>query len=289
MIKTVFVPVSGSDTDARVFAAALAVARPFGAHMQFFHLHLTPGEAAARAPHVDYAIGEALASSLEYLRNRTDALSESALAHFREFCEANEVRMRTEATSSGPVSASWTEETHGAMDRLMFHARHSDVVVLGRPRNQDFMPVGLIERLLIGSGRPILLAPNGATPQSLNTIVVGWKETPEASRAVSAAMPLLSEAERVILLSIAEEGAASTEALEDLARQLAWHGVSAEVHVTAERSGSARNQLRRVATQLEADLLVVGGFGHGLFRERMFGGVTQSLIEEAAVPVFMVH
>ncbi len=289
MIKTVFVPVSGSDTDARVFAAALAVARPLGAHMQFFHLHLTPGEAAARAPHVDYAIGDALASSLEYLRNRTDALSESALAHFREFCEANEVRMRTEATSSGPVSASWTEETRGAMDRLMFHARHSDVVVLGRPRNQDFMPLGLIERLLIGSGRPILLAPNTATPQSLNTIVVGWKETPEAARAVSGAMPLLSEAERVILLSIAEEGAASTEALEDLARQLAWHGVSAEVHVTAERSGSARNQLRRVATQLEADLLVVGGFGHGLFRERMFGGVTQSLIEEAAVPVFMVH
>ncbi|HEY6927967.1 MAG TPA: universal stress protein [Steroidobacteraceae bacterium] len=289
MIKTIFVPVSGSDTDARVFATALAIARPFGAHLRFYHLHLSAGEAAARAPQVDHAMGQALASSLEYLRSQADALSVSALAHYKEFCELNEVRMRSEPTSSGPVSASWTQETRGAMERLMFHARHSDVVVLGRPRNRDFMPVGIIESLLMGSGRPIVLAPDNATPQAINTIVVGWKETPEASRAMAAAVPLLEEAERVVLLSMAEEGAAPTEALEDLARQLAWHGVSAQVHVTVERSGPARHQLRRVATQLEADLLVVGGFGHGQFRERMFGGVTQALIDEAMVPVFMAH
>jgi len=289
MIKTVFIPVSGSDTDARVFATALAIARPCGAHMQFFHLRLSPGEAAARAPHLEFAIGEALAGALEDLRIRADDLAARASAHCREFCEFNEVRIRTEPATPGSVTASWTEETRGALERLMFHARHCDVMVLGRPRHRDFMPLGMIESLLMGSGRPVILAPEGTAPQSIKTVVVGWKETPEASRAVSAALPLLAEAERVVLLSIAEEGAASAEALEDLARQLAWHGISAQVHVTGERTGPARNQLQRVASQLQADLLVVGGFGHGQFRERMFGGVTQSLIDQAMLPVLMMH
>ena len=288
MIKTIFIPASGSDTDTRVFATALAVAKPFGAHMRFFHLHLSPGEAAVRAPHVEFAIGEALVSALDNLRQRGDTLAANAFEHCRDFCELQEVRMHSTAADSDTVSASWTQETRGAMSRLMFHARHSDVVVLGRPRNRDYMPLGLIETLLMGSGRPIILAPEGTAPEAIRTIVVGWKETPEASHALAAAMPLLEQADRVVLLAIAEEGAAPKEALEDLARQLAWHDVSAEVHIASE-SGAARNQLQRVATQLQADLLVVGGFGHGQFRERMFGGVTQALIDEAHLPVFMAH
>jgi len=288
MIKTVLIPASGSDTDTRVFATALAVAKPSGAHLRFFHLHLSPGEAAVHAPHVEFAIGDALASALETLRQRGDALSANAFEHCRDFCEIQDVRLHRDPGESGTVSASWTEETRGAMSRLMFHARHSDVVVLGRPRNRDYMPLGLIEALLMGSGRPIILAPEGPAPEAIKTVVVGWKEAPEASRALAAAIPLLEQAERVVLLAIAEEGAASKEALDDLARQLAWHGISPEVHITSD-SAPARNQLQRVAAQLQADLLVVGGFGHGQFRERMFGGVTQALLDEAKIPVFMAH
>jgi nucleotide-binding universal stress UspA family protein len=288
MIKTIFIPASGSDTDTRVFATALAVAKPFRAHMQFFHLHLSPGEAAVRAPHVEFAIGGALVDALEKLRQHGATLSANAFAHCRDFCEIQEVRMHRDPTESGTVSASWTEETRGAMSRLMFHARHSDVVVLGRPRNRDYMPLGLIETLLMGSGRPIILAPEGPAPEAIRTIVVGWKETPEASRALTAAMPLLEQADRVVLVAIAEEGAASKEALDDLARHLTWHGISPEVHIASD-SAPARNQLQRVAAQLQADLLVVGGFGHGQFRERMFGGVTQALIEEAKLAVLMMH
>ena len=90
-------------------------------------------------------------------------------------------------------------------------------------------------------------------------------------------------------MSVEEEGAASLKALEDLAGQLAWHGVSAGVHVTNGNAGPARNHIQRTALQLQADLLVVGGFGHGQFREHMFGGVTQSLIDGALLPVLMTH
>jgi nucleotide-binding universal stress UspA family protein len=289
MIKTVFVPASGSDTDMRVFATAFAIAKRFDAHMRFLHVHVAPAEAAARAPHVDWACGPAIADAVESLRRDTDSLSAKALEQYREFCGGRTIRMHTDPTGPSGISASWTQETGAALSHLMFYARHSDITILGRPHNRDYMPLELIQSILMGSGRPIILAPEKAPPEEINTVVVGWKETPEAARALAASLPFLSQAERVVLLSIEEEGAASPKALEDVSQQLAWHGISASVHVTNDKAGSARLRLQRTALQLQADLLVVGGFGHGPFREHMFGGVTQSLIDEALLPVLMMH
>jgi nucleotide-binding universal stress UspA family protein len=289
MIKTVFIPASGSDTDMRVFATALAIARPFDAHMRFLHIEVTPREAAARSPHVDFTPRGAIENALESLRENANSLSGKALQNYQEFCEARGIRMHGEPRSLEGVSASWAQETGAALNTLMLHVRHSDITVLGRPHNRDYMPMGLVQSILMGSGRPLVLAPEGAPPEAINTVVVGWKETPEAARALAASLPLLSRAERVVLLSIEEEGAASPKALEDLAAQLAWHGISAGIHVTDGRTGPARHHLQRTALQLQADLLVVGGFGHGPFREQMFGGVTQSLIDEALLPVLVMH
>jgi nucleotide-binding universal stress UspA family protein len=289
MIRTIFVPTSGSDTDASVFATALALARPFAAHLQFFHLHLSPGEAAVHAPHVEFCRGAAVADALENLRKRGNTLAANAVAHYRNFCEANGVSIRDILGTDQTVSASWVEETDDATERLMFHARHSDAVVLGRAQNRDFMPTGLIETLLVGCGRPVIIAPDAPAQSMIGTIVVGWKETPEAARAVTAALPLLERARQVILVSISEDGAASREALEDLAHQLMWHGIRADVRVTTPESGPATTQLQQIAAQAHAGLLVMGGFGRGPLRERVFGGVTQALIDAAALPVFMLH
>ncbi len=289
MIKTVLVPASGSDTDAGVFATALAVAQPLAAHLQFFHLHLSVGEAAIYTPHVDFCRGPAITDALESLRRQGNTLAANALVNFKKFCSANGVRLQDGPGAEQAVSASWLEETCDAASRLMFHARHSDAVVLGRTRNRDCMPAGLIETLLAGCGRPVIIAPDVAPPSVMGTIVVGWKETAEAARAVTAALPLLERARQVILLSIVEDGAASREALGDLALQLRWHGISAEVRVKIEDPGRAASQLQEAAAQAGADLLVVGGFGHGPLREYLFGGVTQTLIDAASLPVFMLH
>jgi hypothetical protein len=88
MIGTILVPVSGSDTDASVIAAALSVAKPLAAHLQCFHLHLSPGEAAAQAPHVDFCRGPAINDAFEYLRRQGNALSANALVNCQEFCVA---------------------------------------------------------------------------------------------------------------------------------------------------------------------------------------------------------
>jgi nucleotide-binding universal stress UspA family protein len=288
MIKTILVPTSGSSTDDSVFASALAVARPLAAHIEFYHLRVTPGEAAPRAPHVDFCMGPALNDALQHLSDEEMSLSAAARLNVERFCESNDLAFCNVPDKSAAVSASWCEEIDHAADRLLYHARHSDLVVLGRPHHVDFMPPSLIEDLLISCGRPVLIAPESAPRKITGTIVIGWKETPEAARALAAALPLLEVAHRVILVGVAEESYTVPQTLEHLIKQLAWHGIAAESRVITGKA-SAATQLPIAAVDLHADLLVVGGFGHGPLRELVFGGVTRSLLEHAEVPVFMLH
>lgn len=289
MIKTIFVPASGSSTDTSVFATALALARPCAAHLQFLHMHPAPSEAAVRAPHVELCRGPAIDDALEHLRRQGDQLCADAIRHFQDFCETNEVAVTTAPGAQECVTASWTQETRPLTERFMLHARHSDLIVLGRARNEDYMPAGLIENLLLSSGRPIVIAADESPRNMGGTIVVGWKETPEAARALAASMPLLRQAKRVVLISVAEDQAASVGAVRDLARQLEWHRVNAEVNALGGDGRSTASRLTEAAARLGAQLLVVGGYGHRPVREMIFGGVTQELIDQAGMPVLLMH
>ena len=289
MIKSILVPSSGSTTDEAVFATAYAIAQPCGAHLEFFHVRLSSGEAAIRAPHVDFAMGAALSSALSYLSDQEAALSERSEERFKRFCDSRGLPIRTEPHGGGMLSASWSEETDNPENRLLFRARHSDLVVLGRPKQTDYMPSMLIEDLLLRCGRPIVIAPD-VSPRSVSgTILVGWKETPEAARALTAAMPLLERAQRVVLISVTEDKHAQAPALEHLAAQLLWHGIKAEYHLIDGKINRATQQLELAARQYQADMLVIGGFGHGPLRELILGGVTQGFIARAALPVFVLH
>lgn len=289
MIKTILVPTSGSSTDRSVFATALALARPLAAHIEFLHVHLTPGVAALHAPHVDFLQGAAVSSALAGLGREEDELSAQARAHFAEFCREHRVLIRDTPQPVDLVSARYSEQVDQPLARLLLQTRHSDLVVLGRHRNRDYLQDGLIEELLARGGRPVVIASENPPQSVAGTIVVGWKETAGAARAVGAAMPLLRQASRVVLLAVKEQGGASREQLEHLGRQLAWHGIDAEVDTAGDGSRPAAQQLLLRAAQLHAELLVVGAYGHGALRERMFGGVTRTLLEHADAPVFMMQ
>jgi nucleotide-binding universal stress UspA family protein len=289
MIKTILIPTSGSSTDDSVFTTALALARPLAAHLGFYHVRLTPGEAAAQAPHVAFCMGAGLASALADLHEEEDLLAATAAVHFREFCKNHTVPVRSAPGYSDSVSASWCEEIDRPAGRLMFHARHSDLIVLARPHHIDYMPSTLIEDLLIGSGRPVVIAPDSTPKGAMDTIMVGWKETPATARALTAALPLLERARKVVLASVTEGDTAIPQTLKHLAWELAWHGIAAETHIIDGKKGEAAALLAQEAAELRADLLVVGGYGHRPVREFVFGGVTQSLIESAKLPVFLLH
>jgi len=288
MFKTILVPASGSRTDEAVFATALGLARPFDAHLRFLHVRLTPATAALAVPQFAFCRGVEISNELERLRRLMAELATSARRHVEDFCKTNGVGFRDTPSPAGAVTASWLEELDQPTERFLFHARHSDLVVLGRRASRDHLPTGLLEDVLVDGGRPIVIA-HDPPPCRFDTIALGWKETPEAARALAAALPLLRQAANVFLLGIAERQAASRDVFEDLARQLTWHGIDARITMATETSRHAAPQLLQVAADLKADLLVLGGFGHARARELVFGGVTQAIINHAALPVFLVH
>ena len=289
MLKTILVPTSGSGTDDAVHATALGLARPLAAHLEFYHVRLTPDEAAGRTPYIGLCVDSALPAALQNLDETQRALATDAARHVHTFCERQGIPVRNAPGLETSVSASWRQEVDHPESRLLLHARHCDLVVLGRRRHPDLLPRTLIEHLLLGCGRPIVIAADTVPASVTDTIVVGWKETPEAARALTAAMPLLALARQVYLVGIAEADASLIQSLEHLAWQLAWHGIAAQTRIIGGPAHRAAEELPKAAAELKAGLLVVGGFGRGPISEFVFGGVTRSLIDRADLPVFILH
>ena len=288
-MKSILVPIGGSATDGALLETALAAARLFSGHLHFVHVHIGAGEAAANIPHTGFAMGPALANALEELEKEAETRSAEAARHVRDFCARANIEFRDAPAKTSGVTASWNEENGHALKRIMSYARHCDLVVLGRARRPNGLSDDFISRLLVGCGHPVLIA-NASQPRTLtDTIMVCWRETTEAARAVGAAMPFLINAKRVVVVSIAERNEDLAASVAAVVRHLEWNGVSAEAQVIIANSGSAPRLLSATAQSCGADLVVLGAYGHSQLREELFGGCTQAFIRNADRPVLLMH
>ena len=289
-MKTILVPIGGGSADATVLETALAVARPLSAHLELLHARVAAADAARHTPHVDFARGAGLSSAFDGLTTRAERRSATAERNVRDFCARNDIAMVEAPFPAGSVTARWQRDEGEAMQRLLFHARHNDLVVMARPTGLDGLPPDRLESLLMGCGRPLLIAPAQAPMRALGTGMVCWKETRDAARAVSAAMPLLTKARRVVVVSVTEDAAAPSEGVHDVVHELAWNGIAAEGRILTRDGRSTADTLFAAARMHGADLMVMGAYGHRHLREVLFGGCTQSAIEAAAqCAVFLVH
>lgn len=181
---------------------------------------------------------------------------------------------------------------------LALEALHSDLVLLPLPGTAgigtSFATIHtLFAALVADSGRPVLALPPGRHLDRLpERVVVGWLPTPEASRAVHDAMPLLKAARRVTVVladPLIGEWGSGQEPGADIAGHLARHGVSVDVEVHRPSRGPAGNDLLLSVAEQGAELLVAGAYGHSRAREWAFGGVTRDLLERAGIPVLFSH
>lgn len=288
MIKTIFVPMSGSTSDDSVFATALEVAKPLDAHLDFYHVRFSVSEAAVRSVPLQFCPATVLSASLTQLESREEAFSDATLERFEAFCELHAIPRLDRATASPGLSARRIEEIDRSQARFIFHARHHDLVVLGRPHSHDSIRDSLIETVLTRCGQPVVIAPEAVPRGPIETVVVGWNESSAAARALSAAMPLLKTALTVVLVAIDDDDH-GPDTLSEVVRQLEWHGVRATTRFVSNSKHPAAVQLLDAAEEIRAGLLVAGGYGHLALRETLLGGVTQSLIERAEIPVLLMH
>lgn len=172
---------------------------------------------------------------------------------------------------------------------LVEQARAADLVVVSRwgPGDEDPGPLGVPPGpVAMEAGRPVLVVPPRTARLKASRIMVAWRDGPEARRAASAALPLMREADQVF---VATAGAhAAHEGAEGVAKHLARHGAHATAHRlhTADDDGS---EILRFALLQEADLIVLGAYGHSRLREWMFGGVTRDVLDRSPLCCLMCH
>ncbi len=286
-MKTILVLVGGGDRDAVICQTALAAARPLSGHLNFLHIHVSAGE-AARYGGAAFAIGAGLGNALDALTRSAEDFSSVAAEHVREFCAGADIEMRDRPGDARGMTASFREEKDNALERLILRGRHSDLIVMGRARQRQGLAPDTLERLVLGCGRPMLVVASTAPRRLTGTIMVCWKECSNAARAVSAAMPLLAKAERVVFTSVVEsdEDAAAVNAL---ARQFAWTGVASEVKAIPAEGGAIPDLLAAAAAECDADLIVTGAYGSSSARKLFFGSCTEAFIEHADRPILLMH
>jgi nucleotide-binding universal stress UspA family protein len=166
---------------------------------------------------------------------------------------------------------------------IVQQARASDIIVVGEAGRgtiaDPFVRVSPSD-LVMQAGRPLLVIPDACNWLDLRSVLIAWKDTAEARRAVADALPLLRKATDVTVVEIVEEQAARTAALspvKDVAAWLSRHGVSASAQVP-EECGEAGALLERIASEVAAGVIVAGAYGHSRLREWILGGVTRRLV-----------
>jgi nucleotide-binding universal stress UspA family protein len=292
MLKTILVPLTGFESDNTALDTAYIAGRSFDAHIQCVHVRADPVQIAGKSSVYDFGTGANGAELFAALEEENQLRSKRARVAFAEFCRRWQVPGSDSPPGPKGVSVAWREIEGDEVETTIAFARFHDLVVMARAPAASGFSTGGLGAVLIGSGRPLLLAPP-RPPETLgSTIAIAWKDTPEAARALTAAMPLLSRASRIVVLSANEDSdkaGITIESAEKIVTQLRWNGRSAEARYVVPGGRALPDAVLETAAALGADVLVMGGYGHSRVRELVFGGFTRQVLAASPLPVFLFH
>ena len=211
---------------------------------------------------------------------------------------ANELA-RTEASFNQQVSAAglrnveWRSAVDDLVDAMTLHARYADLLVIGQTDESEDsrVPADFPERLVLAGGRPVLILPSvGSFATIGKRILVAWNPSREATRAVTDAIPLLQRADNVHVMAVnPKAGEHGSVPGADIGLYLARHGVRVDVKTDHGAEIDVGNELLSRAADLDADLIVMGGYGHSRLKEWVLGGATRTILESMTAPVLMSH
>jgi nucleotide-binding universal stress UspA family protein len=275
MIKDILVSLSLDESHDTAGDYAMSVAEAFGAHLS--------GLALAFIPVIPVTMPmEALGADLiaaEHTKNRKAAAA--AVLRFETSLRTGGLRGEARLLDAGIAEAS---------NKFGEFARRFDLSVVGqaKPRLEGGM---IVEGALFGSGRPVIVVPYIQSKGiKLDRVVVCWDGSRAAARATGDAMPFLTRAKKIDVVTIGTAPAKSEEVPgADIAQHLARHGRNVEVQRLIVSDIDTTSAILSYAADAGADLIVMGGYGHSRLREFVLGGVTRGILGSMTVPVLMSH
>lgn len=293
LLRRLLVHVGDSDLDEALVRFAARLAAQHDAELHAVHAVEPFSLGAYLSPEAAMTAAEA---HQQLVRERDARARERVQGAFRAVGRAVEFRV----PGGDPLQA------------LMTHTRTSDLAIAIAPgaRDDDGLTPRFASQLVVGAGCPLLFVPRAALEAACGTrILVAWAGTRESARALRDALPLLRRASAVELLRFGPQRTVSTDTateadpLDTVAGYLAAHGVQAQCAVRALRElpfaermlvpnavdASIAELLLSHAADMNADLVVMGGYGHARALELVLGGVTRTMLASMTVPVLMSH
>lgn len=170
-------------------------------------------------------------------------------------------------------------------DLVEQESKYCDLVIAAAPPSG--LTTATFETATLKSGKPVLMFPRVMKNFSFETIIIGWNNSPEASRAVTSSIEFLKQAKEVHIVT-SKEYVQDLVIMKNLLRYLKEHDINAtyEVIKTTRIPGQA---LLNTAIKGNFDMIIAGAYGHRGLKELMFGGATRHLLENSTIPVFMSH
>lgn len=274
-LKRILVHFDGTDRGERALQTALQLAE-----VQDAHLIGCSVEAEPRIP--TYAAAQIPSDVIDTLAQEQHRLVEEAETRFNAAVEA-----------AGWSDRSEFQHGHGDLvETLCSTGRGCDLIIVGQaePEKEPVEIEELPDNLVLAAGRPVLIVPYiGQKKPVGGHVLLCWTDTREAARAMSDALPLLNAASEVTVLSAGDAARTGEVVGDDAARYLAAHGIKAEARYSVTGGLDAGSAILNEASDIGADLIVMGGYGHSRLRETILGGATRSVMTGMIAPVLMSH
>ena len=285
--RQVLAHVSDSAQSNKVLNCAARVAAGLGANLRAVHA-MAPLHLGA------YLSPETAVAAAELNQNAERRRTEQARDRVVEAGRANGMNIHFESTGGDPVEA------------MSARSRVADLVVLGQPTDDDIdgPPRRFVSHLLVAGGCPVLVVPDAVPVTECGTrVLVAWSPTKESARALRDALPLLQRAAAVEVLRFGTTPPGADDPLIGVAAYLRAHGVSVTCGAKPIREvsfgermlnptlvdASIAELLLSHAADMDANLIVMGGYGHTRTYELVLGGVTRTLLGSMTIPVLMSH
>lgn len=274
-MRVIMVPVADRPECARALQAAFNLGNRLGASVSGCHMR----------PHriSKVTLGTEFANAA-WRKRSTKRAPAAAKALFTAIAEQNGYKVSRHARSE--PTAMWSQRV-GSPDKLMgIVGPVADLIVVSRPAKIGGISDMFMLAALIESGRPVLILPTATRKVVGRRVCIGWNQSADAARCVTAAIPIMQQADEATIVSCGPEDRAGPQSGQLVEYMRHW---DIEADTISTRGRDVEAELMQACKDLRADLLIGGAFSRQRWREKVFGGTTQHLLRKARLPVLLLH
>ncbi len=273
-IRNILVAYSGSESSKSAVRLAKLMMQKYDAHLTGALTYAPSEISSSLRPYASKDVTKVIA---EAEKERRDAI------HKEFFAELGEVEGE---------KIHWVESGGDVDYSLMELARTFDIVVIGQydgtRENRNLVPHP--DMIALNSGRPVMVVPKELPETVLNDkAVLAWDGGKSAARAMSDAIDILETKSEVTLVSVGVNSNEVIVQMDRVSEHLKCHGIDSDIEIVPRSHRSVAKVLLKTVEAQKAGLLVMGAYEHSKFSEDLWGGVTNSVLAKAKVPVLMSH